>query len=263
MSNDFLISAEPPLIELNDLKGWILHEDDDLLVLDKPGWVVCHPSKNGPFSSLVGACREYTGLDTLHLVSRLDRETSGLIVLAKHKRMASICQKAVQERQVQKIYFALLEGELADAVTVNKQIARDGASPVHVKQAVRRSRTSKKATTIFEPLVTKCGFTFARVRLLTGRKHQIRLHAQWLGHSVVGDKIYGPDDTLYLEFIEHGWTPRLASALPFERQALHAGELTFEAEEFQRTFRAPLPEDIKRFGRERMDLELSAYENNS
>ena len=72
------------LIDLEELRTWILFEDNDLLVVNKPGDVVCHPSKNGPWSSLVGACREYTGLETLHMPSRLDRETSGVVVLVKN-----------------------------------------------------------------------------------------------------------------------------------------------------------------------------------
>ena len=69
--------AQAPLVDLDEMAQWILHETDDLLVFNKPGWLVCHPSKNGPLSSLVGAAREYTGLEKLHLVARLDRERAG------------------------------------------------------------------------------------------------------------------------------------------------------------------------------------------
>ena len=83
------------LVDMSVFPQWIIFEDDDLLVLNKPGWLVCHPSKNGPLSSLVGAAREYLGADILHLVSRLDRESSGVVVLAKNKSAASAAQKAV------------------------------------------------------------------------------------------------------------------------------------------------------------------------
>ena len=71
------------MIEPGELRSWIIHDDDRLLVVNKPGDVVCHPSKHGPWSSLVGAAREHAGLGTIHLVFRLDRETSGVVVLAK------------------------------------------------------------------------------------------------------------------------------------------------------------------------------------
>ena len=85
---------DPPLVEMEEFKKWILHEDENLLALNKPGWLVCHPSKNGPFSSLVGAAKEYLGVESVHLVSRLDRETSGVVLLAKNRKAASYWQKA-------------------------------------------------------------------------------------------------------------------------------------------------------------------------
>jgi hypothetical protein len=87
----------------------------------------------------------------------------------------------------------------------------------------------------------------ARVSPHTGRKHQIRAHALWLGHPVIGDKLYGGDDSLYLEFVEHGWTDRLGQSLELERQALHAARLDFRAPQFQRIFRAPLAPDMRAF----------------
>ncbi len=248
-----------PLIDGADFEKWILREDDDLLVMDKPGWVVCHPSKNGPRSSLVGAARLHTGLETLHLISRLDRETSGLVLLAKHKAAARTYQMALQERKVEKSYLALLEGELAEPVTVNRRIARDGASPVYVKQAIRKSRTSQRAVTHFEPLAASNGFTLARVKPETGRKHQIRVHAQWLGHSIVGDKIYGPDENYYLQFIENGWTPDMKESLRLPRQALHASQIIFQLPEpnghNEQKFSAPFPQDWINFCHERMGLD--------
>lgn len=247
---------EAPLIDLEDLKTWIIHEDDDLIVINKPGWVVCHPSKNGPLSSLVGACREYSGLDRLHLVSRLDRETSGIVLLAKHRKMARICQMAIEYRSVNKFYYVLLTGELAKEIYVDQPLAKDINSVIHVKQCVREDRTAQRAKTTFKPLHAENGYTLCEVELHTGRKHQIRAHAQWLGHTVVGDKIYGPDETLFLEFIEKGWTDRLAEQLPLKRQALHAARLEFIDDEFKATFSAPLPEDMREFCREVMKVEV-------
>lgn len=239
------------LIAPDELSKWILEDSEDVLVIDKPGWVVCHPSKNGPWSSLVGACREYKGLDTLHLVARLDRETSGVIVMAKHRSAARQLQMAIEGRQVRKRYFAILEGRLGESVTVDQHLAKDIESAVAAKVAVRRSNSSKRAITTFHPRLSNERYTLVEIELETGRKHQIRAHAAWLGHAVVGDKIYGPDETLFLEFIEKGWSPRLEAALPMRRQALHAAELKFPG---NKTWRAPLAWDMVDFCCEQFEL---------
>ncbi len=233
------------MIAPEEMKSWIVHEDERLLVVAKPGDVVCHPSKAGPWSSLVGATREYTQLPTMHLIFRLDRETSGLVVLAKDARMASQLQRAMQERTVGKVYLAVLTGELAAPVTVNQPIGDDRTSPVFIKSAV--SEEGQASVTHFAPLAVGRGFTLARVVTETGRKHQIRVHAHWLGHPLVGDKIYGPDALCYLEFIDHGWTPELAVKLLLPRQALHCAEIDLRATGVEQVFTAPLPEDLRDF----------------
>ena len=233
------------MIAPEELPAWIVHEDDRLLVVDKPGDVVCHPSKAGPWSSLVGAAREYTRLPTMHLVFRLDRETSGVVVLAKDAKMASRLQTAMQERKVGKVYFAILTGELTAPVTVDQPLGDDVASPVFVKSAVRPD--GQASVTHFTPVATGGGFTLARVVTDTGRKHQIRAHAQWLGHLLVGDKIYGPDARCYLEFIDHGWTEALAAKLLLPRQALHCAEIDLRPTGLTQVFSTPLPADMREF----------------
>lgn len=235
---------EAPLIRPEDLPTWFVAVDDDYIVVNKPGWVVCHPSKNGPWSSLVGACREHFQVDQLHLVSRLDRETSGLILLARNRAAASRAQVAIEQRLVDKTYHALLRGEMTEPVTVDQPLAKDFGSPVHSKVAVRQDRTAQKAVTRFRPLAVHDGWTLAEVELVTGRKHQIRAHAEWLGFPVIGDKLYSGDPSLYLEFVEHGWTPRLQASLPMRRQALHAARMDFRSPAFGRSFAAPWPEDF-------------------
>ena len=229
----------------DELISWIVYEDERVLVVGKPGDVVCHPSKAGPWSSLVGAAREYTQLPTMHLVFRLDRETSGVVVLAKDAKMASRLQTAMQERKVGKKYQAILTGELTQAVTVDQPLGDDSASPVFVKSCVRPD--GQASVTHFEPVKSASGFSFVNVVTETGRKHQIRAHAQWLGHSIVGDKIYGPDDRCYLEFIDHGWTPALEARLLLPRQALHCAEIDLRTAGLDHVFQAPLPADLQEF----------------
>jgi len=235
------------MIDPGEVPGWIVYEDEGLLVVDKPGDVVCHPSKAGPWSSLVGALREYARLPTVHLVFRLDRETSGIVVLAKEARLASRLQVAMQERKIGKAYLAILTGELRAAVTVDQPLGDDLSSPVFMKSAVVTDGTGQNSVTHFTPQAIGEGFTLARVVTTTGRKHQIRAHAQWLGHSLVGDKIYGPDARLYLDFIDHGWTPALAEKLYLPRQALHCAEIDLRPAGLAFTFAAPLPADLREF----------------
>jgi 23S rRNA pseudouridine1911/1915/1917 synthase len=233
------------MITLEEFKSWVIYEDNRLLVVNKPGDVVCHPSKAGPWSSLVGAAREYTGLPTMHLVFRLDRETSGVVVLAKDAKMASVLQTAMMERKAGKVYLAVMSGALLAPVTVNQPLGDDRASPVFIKSTVVEGGQS--ALTHFTPLATAGAFTLARVVTETGRKHQIRAHAQWLGHSLVGDKIYGPDAQLYLDFITKGWSSTLEEKLLLPRQALHCAEIDLSAVGAPQIFKAEMAADMQGF----------------
>ncbi len=235
------------MIAAAEVPSWIVHEDARLLVVNKPGDVVCHPSKAGPWSSLVGALREYANLPTVHLVFRLDRETSGIVVLAKDAAMASRLQVAMQERKIGKTYLAILTGELAAPVTAAQPLGDDITSPVFLKSGVVAAGEGQAAVTHFTPVMVRGGYTLARVVTETGRKHQIRAHAQALGHSIVGDKIYGPDARLYLDFIDHGWTDALKARLLLPRQALHCAEIDLRPAGLPHVFSAPLPEDLRTF----------------
>lgn len=233
------------MIAPEEVPPWIVYEDSRLLVVNKPGDIVCHPSKAGPWSSLVGALREYAKLEVVHLVFRLDRETSGIVVLAKDGKMASRLQRAVQERKVGKAYLAVLTGEIEGPVTVNQPLGDDTSSPVFMKSCVQPD--GQVAISHFSPVAVANGFSLVRVVTETGRKHQIRAHAQWLGHTMVGDKIYGPDARCYLDFIDHGWTEALAAKLLLSRQALHCAEIDLRPAGLPYVFTAPMPADMREF----------------
>lgn len=246
------------LIDESEIDGWILRDDDQLTVFNKPALVVCHPSKQGPCSSLAGAYRHFKGVDKVHLVSRLDRETSGLVLFAKQRLAARRFQMAFQRREVSKLYLAILEGSLAETILVDADLGPDKKSVIHSKSAVRTEGKRQSAQTLFRPLHRSERYTLAQAEPLTGRKHQIRVHAQHIGHAIVGDKIYGPDEFLFLDFIESGWTEKLASKLPLNRHALHAHRMIFRfADGEQQTFLAPPTPDLVRFCQERMELSPS------
>lgn len=253
------------MIAAEELRGWVFAEDEEVVAINKPGDVVCHPSKAGPWSSLAGAVKAGLGLEKAHLVFRLDRETSGIVLFAKTERAASRLQRAMQDGRIRKTYLVVLVGELRVAaggdgagerevgIFVDQPLGDDEASPVFVKTCVRPD--GKAARSWFRPLAWAGGFTLAEVKIETGRKHQIRAHAQWLGFPVVGDKIYGPDARCYLEFIDHGWTPALEERLLLPRQALHCARISLEGNAAglgAQAWRAPLAEDLRAFVRERM-----------
>lgn len=235
-----------------ELRSWILHEDERLLVLNKPGDVVCHPAKFGPWSGLVSAAREYLGGVSVHLIFRLDRETSGVVVIAKGEQTGRTLWHTTKERRYSKVYHALLTGELAAETVVDQPLGPDHRGPLTTKCCVVPAGEGKHALTRFTPLATGDGCTLARVTTETGRMHQIRAHAEWLGHSLVGDKIYGPDQQLFLEFLDTGWTPALAARLQLPRQALHCSEVAFNLGGTPRVFRAPFPDDLATFASARL-----------
>lgn len=246
----------PPLVDPAELRQWVLLEDERLLVIDKPGWLVVHPSKNGPWSSLAGAVREAFKPDAIRFIFRLDRETSGVIVLAKTEAVGNRLGKAVLQRKIGKLYVALLEGELTGPVRVNQPLGPDPTANVTVKSRVvpADSVGAQEAVTVFHPLAVRGGFTLAGVELLTGRKHQIRAHAEWLQHRVVGDKLYGPDPGLYLEFATKGWSERHSALLPLTRQALHCAAIDLRSTGMDYLLRAPWPQDLARFTERRMQM---------
>ena len=190
----------------------------------------------------------------LSLVNRLDRETSGIVLAAKHRAAAGMLGKAMERREFRKSYLAVSWGWPAeDAFLVDAPLARKGdfaESPVWVRQAVhpcgKESRTRFEVLRRFERTTTNGRrFSLLRCEPLTGRMHQIRVHAAHIGHPLVGDKIYGPDEACYLEFIETGWTPALAERLLLNRQALHAAGLSWG----EHRWTCPLPPDLAAFCR--------------
>jgi 23S rRNA pseudouridine1911/1915/1917 synthase len=205
----------------------IVEETGDYIVVDKPGDLVCHPTKDGPTSSLIGRLRlhlEGSGAEP-RFVNRLDRETSGLVVVSKnrdyHRRL---CR---QMESARKRYWAVVEGR-PDSTEglIDQPLGKDEASPVVVKQAVRPD--GRPSRTRWRLLASHGDASLLELELETGRMHQIRVHLAWLGHPLVGDKLYGADETLYLELAECSWTPRLRDSLASERQLLSALEIITE-----------------------------------
>lgn len=242
------LTPEGWLITPDELESWIIERTPEILVLNKPPRVVCHPSTRGPWSSLIGACREYLGVERLHMPSRLDRETSGVLLFAIDHATGLRLQHAVMRRRVTKTYIAILEGELTAPITVDGPIGRDLNSEFFSRQAVVPD--GQPAVTEFVPIETRGGCTLIRVHPATGRRHQIRVHAAHIGHPIVADKLYGPDPRLMLDLMRNGFREEDLASLPMSRHALHAAEIVFHTSAGEERFAAPLAADMERFWRE-------------
>jgi 23S rRNA pseudouridine1911/1915/1917 synthase len=225
----------------------IIYEDDRLLVMNKPANLVCHPTKDGPLSSLIGRARAYLGRDEAFMVNRLDRETSGVMLVAKDAAMAAQLHRAFLKKQVIKEYLAIVHGRIAgEHGTIDAPIGFARGREVAIKRGVEAD--GQPALTEWWVEKRAARFTMLRVRLHTGRAHQIRVHLAHIGHAVVGDKIYGGDERLYLGFIETGMTLELLEKLLLPRQALHAERLVVPYGKPEPVeWRAPLALDLVEF----------------
>lgn len=226
----------------------VIFEDEDLLVVDKPAGMVCHSAQRPEYGSLAEWLRDH-GMTTPRMINRLDRETSGLVVVAKNEGAARTLGNAVLRRQIEKEYLAICWGELnQDRGVIDQPIAVSQTSAVYTRRVVDAA-TGKPSRTEFAVEKRLRGFTVVRLRPRTGRAHQLRVHMAWLGHPIVGDKIYGPDETLYLQFIKDGVTKPMLKKLLLPRHALHAERVSFLHSGTRQpcSFQTPLPDDMETF----------------
>jgi 23S rRNA pseudouridine1911/1915/1917 synthase len=236
----------------------VLYENQAFLVVEKPAHRLIHPTKPDGTVTLWHQLTQLLAFEIANggqvsVITRLDRETSGLVLVAKTHHAARDLHTLIEKRKLTKWYQAIAWGwPEPDEFEVDQPLLRQGTiapSKIWLKQAVHASgypsHTRFRVLNRFEHRHGK--FALLECVPLTGRTHQIRVHLAFSGHPIVGDKIYGPDENCYLEFIETGWTPALAEQLLIDRHALHASSLAFAlgSEDFR--FSSALPADLQSF----------------
>ena len=243
---------------MSSLSDRVLHENLDFLVFDKPAHLLIHPTKPDGTITLWHQLAELLAFEIANggqvsVITRLDRETSGLVLVAKRQESARRLHRLVKQQTLRKSYLAIAASwPLLDEFDIAQPLLRQGTvapSKIWLKQAVHPdgypSQTRFRVINRFQNSHGK--FSLIQCEPMTGRTHQIRVHLAFAGHPIVGDKIYGPDERCYLEFIETGWTPALARRLLIDRHALHAASLEFILGTEHFRFDSPLPEELQKF----------------
>jgi 23S rRNA pseudouridine1911/1915/1917 synthase len=241
----------------NNTRFTVLDETVDYIVVDKPAPLKIHPSTPDGVPTLWDGLRDLLAYELanggqISIINRLDRETSGVVLVAKHAKAARRFGLAMQRRQVKKVYAALVHGWPEwHELDVKEPILRAGeveASAIWVRQRVHPEGTPCETgfTVLARGQAAFGPVALVEARPQTGRMHQIRVHLAHLGHPVVGDKIYNAGGQGYLDFIEQGWTPELERLLHFPRQLLHSRTLEVAAAEEGSILRweAPLPTEF-------------------
>lgn len=225
-----------------DLPLSIVYEDEDILVLNKPANMPIHPSMNNYENTLGNAVAYYFKEKKepfiFRCINRLDRDTSGLTILAKHYLSCGILYDEMEQRRIDRTYYAIvLQNTVCDAPfsceltpegTIDLPLGRKPDSAI---ERMVDPKDGDKAITHYRILATSNGLCLLELHLDTGRTHQIRVHMQAIGHPLIGDFLYNPEDT------------------HMTRQALHAGKLSFRHPITKEvlSFIAPMPEDMKLF----------------
>ena len=235
--------AAPATPAAQDLELPVLYQDDDVIVVNKPAGMVVHPAAGHADGTLVNALLFHAdnlsgvgGEQRPGIVHRIDRGTSGLMVVAKNDAAHRELARQFHDREVEKEYIALAWGEVHAGRRIDHPMGRD---PVHREKMSTRARRSRTAVTRITAARDLRGVTLVHVAIATGRTHQIRVHLSAIGHPIVGDQSYGG--------VRHRMPAALRAVERLERPFLHAARLAFThpREGTRMEFECPLPHDLQ------------------
>lgn len=239
-----VVTVELPEVEeaellAEDIPLDVVYEDSDILMINKPAGLVVHPAAGHSHGTLVNAVLFHApeisiqGSTRPGIIHRLDKDTSGIMVIAKSDRAQTTLVEQWQAREVEKKYLALVAGVVEeDSATIDAPIGRSSAN----RQQMTTTRSGREAVTHFTVIERFSDCTLLDVTIETGRTHQIRVHLAFIGYPVVADGLYG-----------NKVSARVAERLDLHRQFLHAQSLAFgmPGSGEKRTFVAPLPSDLR------------------
>ncbi|HSH45294.1 MAG TPA: RluA family pseudouridine synthase [Longimicrobiales bacterium] len=241
-------APEPSEVVAEAIPLDIVYQDRDLVVVNKPAGLVVHPAPGHPTGTLVNALLHHVddlsgigGVKRPGIVHRLDRDTSGLMIVAKHDRAHRRLAGALKRREIHRGYLTAAWGHLdSDRMTVDAPIGRSRRE----RKRMAVVEDGRRAVTHFERVERWVAADLISARLETGRTHQIRVHLAHVGHPVVGDELYGGGGARGISGPGRGWAKRFQAMVP--RQFLHAARLEFA---HPRTgepmaFDSPLPPDL-------------------
>ena len=227
----------------------VLHDDAAVMVIDKPAGLPVHASAKFYFNTLTRVLAERFPDQPLQIAHRIDRETSGCLVVARGKPSASRLERAFQDRRVAKTYLAIVRGRPSwgDGHTIDVPLRL--VDPRRARIAVRMEPHADGQPSVTRVRVVEQRDHCALVECtpVTGRQHQIRVHLATAGHPIVGDKLYAHGDDAFAAYCEHGLTDELLARFELPRQALHAASITFPhpTTGAPTTVVSPLPADLR------------------
>ncbi|MDB5232501.1 MAG: pseudouridine synthase [Chitinophagaceae bacterium] len=221
----------------------IIHEDDDLVAINKPPGVLSIPDRLGKDISLKQMLIERFG--KIYVVHRIDRDTSGLILFAKNEESHKALSQLFEGRDIEKYYTGLVYGNFTTSsgninAPITEHPAKNGKMIIH--------RKGKDSETDYEVLENFKGFSWVKFRIHTGRTHQIRVHMQHIGHSIVCDELYGDPKPVFISALKNNY--KLSKHDDQERPilsrlALHSWQLKFKLGEKEYNLEAELPKDLR------------------
>lgn len=225
--------SSPKIVPV-DLPLSIVYEDEDILVVNKPADMPIHPSLNNYENTLANAVMHYYNSQGIsyvfRCVNRLDRDTTGLTILAKHYVSGGILSEMVSRREIERIYFAVANGKTPDLGTIDAPIGRKAGSTIERCVDYENGET---ALTHYERIdySEEKNLSLVKLKLGTGRTHQIRVHMSSIGHPLIGDYLYNPDMTYINRVALHSYS--LSFIHPIKKEPMY--------------FSAPVPSDMQLF----------------